>query len=274
MSEAPFAPILRVPTIYFIDDSATMREVIKIAFRKESIHVIACHDAASALALFAESKPDAVITDVIMPDKDGYEVCRHVKQDPELRATPVILMSGVVNRQVAEKAMEAGANELMRKPFQPQELVTRVKNLLNPKPAIDAPTVAPREDYPAAAPSASLSNLFAPPAPLSPVPMQHDTPFEERRTVIPSPNAASAPSFASPAAAVPSQNFASPAAANPFPSPATSAPTSATPSADVQKLRSEIRRLEMLVKKLQSELQGEKQYCAELESQLRVQQES
>jgi DNA-binding response OmpR family regulator len=176
MSDAPISPILRVPTIYFIDDSATMREVIKIAFRKESIHVIACHDAASALTLFAESKPDAVITDVIMPDKDGYEVCRFVKQNPELRATPVILMSGVVNRQVAEKAMEAGADELMRKPFQPQELVTRVKNLLNPKPAVAETNGGAREDYPASAPSASLSNLFVPP-------MQHDTRFEERRTV-------------------------------------------------------------------------------------------
>ena len=268
MSDAPFAPILRVPTIYFIDDSATMREVIKIAFRKESIHVIACHDAASALALFAESKPDAVITDVIMPDKDGYEVCRHVKQDPELRATPVILMSGVVNRQVAEKAMEAGANELMRKPFQPQELVTRVKNLLNPKPAAAATSGATREDYPENAPSASLSNLFAPPppsTPLSPVPMDHDSRLEDRRTVVPSPGTVSATNFANPAAASPS--------ANQTPS-AASAATSAPSSADVTKLRSEIRRLEMLVKKLQSELQGEKQYCAELESQLRVQQET
>jgi CheY-like chemotaxis protein len=258
MSDAAIPTNLRVPTIYFIDDSATMREVIKIAFRKESIHVIACHDAASALTLFAESRPDAVITDVIMPDKDGYEVCRYVKQDPELRATPVILMSGVVNRQVAEKAMEAGADELMRKPFQPQELVTRVKNLLNPKPAVAATSGGVREDYPAAAPSASLSNLFAPPAALSPVPMQHDTRFEERRTVVPSPGAAAA------------QNFASPVPTNAVPS---SAP-SAAPSADVLKLRSEIRRLEMLVKKLQSELQGEKQYCAELESQLRTQQEA
>src|ERR1700722_2252540 len=252
MSDAAIPMNLRVPTIYFIDDSATMREVIKIAFRKESIHVIACHDAASALTLFAESRPDAVITDVIMPDKDGYEVCRYVKQDPELRATPVILMSGVVNRQVAEKAMEAGADELMRKPFQPQELVTRVKNLLNPKPAATT-SGSVREDYPASAPSASLSNLFAPAAPIGSVPMQHDTPFEERRTVVPSPSAASA------------TNFASPVAASPTPSPA--APIAAS-STEVSKLRSEIRRLEMLVKKLQSELQGEKKYCAELDSQL------
>ncbi len=66
--------------------------------------MIACHDAASALAHFAESRPDAVITDVIMPDMDGYEVCRFVKEHAELGATPVILMSGVVNRQVAAES--------------------------------------------------------------------------------------------------------------------------------------------------------------------------
>ena len=70
----------RTPTVYFIDDSATMREVIKIAFRKENIQVITCPDAASAIAQFGEAAPDAVITDVIMPDKDGYEVCQFIKQ--------------------------------------------------------------------------------------------------------------------------------------------------------------------------------------------------
>ena len=59
------------PTVYFIDDSATMREVIKIAFRRENISVVACHDAAAALVEIETAKPDIVITDVIMPDKDG-----------------------------------------------------------------------------------------------------------------------------------------------------------------------------------------------------------
>ncbi len=137
MSDAANPALSHVPNIYFIDDSATMREVIKIAFRKENIHVVACHDGASALELFAEARPDCVITDVIMPEKDGYEVCRFVKQHSEFKSTPVILMSGVVNRQVAEKAMEAGADELMRKPFQPQELVAKVKSLLYPKASSD-----------------------------------------------------------------------------------------------------------------------------------------
>ena len=76
MSETEILTAARVPTVYFIDDSATMREVIKIAFRKENIHVITCADAAAAMAQFDEKAPDAVITDVIMPDKDGYEVLR------------------------------------------------------------------------------------------------------------------------------------------------------------------------------------------------------
>src|ERR1700757_4981023 len=98
------APEKRTPTIYFIDDSATMREVIKIAFRRENINVVACNDAASALAMIEQERPAVVITDVIMPDKDGYEVCQYIKQHPVLGKTPVILMSGVVNRAVAEKA--------------------------------------------------------------------------------------------------------------------------------------------------------------------------
>ena len=50
------------PTVYFIDDSATMREVIKIAFRRENINVVACHDAASAIAMMDQTVPDVVIS--------------------------------------------------------------------------------------------------------------------------------------------------------------------------------------------------------------------
>src|SRR5271156_3844834 len=100
MSETQNPEAARSPVVYFIDDSATMREVIKIAFRKEDIHVVACHNAASAIAQFEQTPPDAVITDVIMPDQDGYEVCQFVKSHPQFRSAPVILMSGVVNRSV------------------------------------------------------------------------------------------------------------------------------------------------------------------------------
>src|SRR5260370_10424463 len=123
----------RPRTVYFIDDSAPMREVSKIAFRRESINIVACADAAAALAQFPQNPPDAVITDVIMPDQDGYSVCTHIKQHPEYGAIPVILMSGVVNKTVADKVIAVNADELIRKPFQPQELKGHVKSLLAPK---------------------------------------------------------------------------------------------------------------------------------------------
>src|SRR5437868_3572407 len=164
MSEAMILPPFtdgqtkRAPTVYFIDDSATMREVIKIAFRRENFNVITCADAASALAQFEQNPPDAVITDVIMPDTDGYSVCTQVKQHAQFGHIPVVLMSGVVNKTVADKAVAVKADELIRKPFQPQELIGRVKSLLGPK--IAPPPVTERRIG-----ASSLQTLFAPPAP-------------------------------------------------------------------------------------------------------------
>jgi len=238
MSETETLTAARVPTVYFIDDSATMREVIKIAFRKENIHVITCSDAAAALAQFGENAPDAVITDVIMPDKDGYEVCDFIKQHDRFGRTPVILMSGVVNKAVAEKAMAVKADELIRKPFQPQDLIVRVKNLLNPKPT-GAPVDAPAGESAARPPSQVLTSLFSTqPAAREPI------------------TATARPSHP-PAIAVQRPAAASVSSAGP----------------EIQKLRNEIVRLELLVRKLQAELEAQRQYSAALEAHFKSLQE-
>ena len=154
----------RTPTVYFIDDSATMREVIKIAFRRENITVITAGDAATAIAQFEHNPPDAVITDVIMPDQDGYSVCSQIKQHERFSRTPVILMSGVVNKNVADKAVSVGADELIRKPFQPVDLIARVKSFLEPRSAQPAPAAA-LATAPRTPSHSQLSNLFAPQGP-------------------------------------------------------------------------------------------------------------
>jgi DNA-binding response OmpR family regulator len=241
MSDTQTLTAARTPTVYFIDDSATMREVIKIAFRKENIHVITCADAASALAQFGDSAPDAVITDVIMPDKDGYEVCQFIKEHERFGKTPVILMSGVVNRTVAEKAMQVKADELVRKPFQPQDLIARVKSLLNPAGATQRGSLREEEANSSQAASRVLSGLFSPSPALQ---SSAATNFAPQRTAT----ALRRPAQPQRAAAVP-------------------------PSADTQKLRHEIRRLELLVKKLQAELEAQKQYCAALEADFKSMQE-
>jgi CheY-like chemotaxis protein len=263
MSEPGTLTAARVPTVYFIDDSATMREVIKIAFRKENIHVVTCPDAATAMAQFGETAPDAVITDVIMPDKDGYEVCQYIKQHEQLGRTPVILMSGVVNRSVAEKAMAVKADELIRKPFQPQDLIARVKNLLNPKSVgSSAAADSSAGDSPEAsrASSQALSGLF-PPGPAPAVPASAAPP---RAVSAPVAVATQKPSAPAPVAPRPAPPAFAPAAA----------PASAPTSAEVQKLRNEIRRLELFVKKLQAELEAEHKYCEALEAHFKTLQDS
>ena len=249
------------PTVYFIDDSATMREVIKIAFRRENITVITAGDAASAIAQFEQNPPDAVITDVIMPDQDGYSVCSQIKQHPQFSATPVILMSGVVNKNVADKAVSVGADELIRKPFQPQELIARVKSFLEPKSEQPAPPSLPA---PRPASSHALNNFFAPP----PVPAAHadsraesawpralTDAFTPHAQALPHvPPAAQTQQHAAPNAYAPSHNFNIATPNRPQ--------ASAT---DIQKLKTEISRLELLIKKLQTELQIERQYNQALE---------
>src|SRR5262249_61741070 len=105
------------PNVYFIDDSATMREVIKIAFRRENIHVITCADASSALSQFEEHPPDMVITDVIMPDQDGYSVCSQIKQSPLKGKQPLIFLSVVVTRKLPIRAVPGRADDQVGKPF-------------------------------------------------------------------------------------------------------------------------------------------------------------
>jgi CheY-like chemotaxis protein len=273
------------PTVYFIDDSATMREVIKIAFRRENINVVACHDAATALKEIEAARPDIVITDVIMPDKDGYDVCQHIKSHPELAKTPVILMSGVVNRAVAERAFAVKADELLRKPFQPQDLIARVKHLLKPNGA-PAPT-------PAAAANAAvaLSSIFSGAgAPIPPRSVPAPVPVQQRAVAaaaVPAPAPAPAmpslvtavapapamPQIPSAQAATPSMGQATPVAPAVL-APAALAPAKAAPLNDAAKLKIEILRLEGLVKKLQSELQAEREYSRALEAHVKTLQES
>ena len=256
MSESATLTAARVPTVYFIDDSATMREVIKIAFRKENVQVITCPDAASALAQFAEAAPDAVITDVIMPDKDGYEVCDYIKQHEAFSGTPVILMSGVVNKTVAERATAVKADELVRKPFHPQDLIVRVKSLLAPKfPSLasalpSAPVAAPIAAPVAASPAPNpLTNFFGPPPSASPASPMH------------APSAAARPAAQTIPAGTATRVSTAPAA------------QSNGSSLELMKLRNEVRRLEMLVKKLQAELDAQNEYCASLEEHVKALQE-
>jgi CheY-like chemotaxis protein len=271
MSEALIMPpadevaAKRAPTVYFIDDSATMREVIKIAFRRENINVITCADAASAIAQFEQNRPDVVITDVIMPNQDGYAVCSQIKQHPEFGGIPVVLMSGVVNKSVADKAVAVKADELIRKPFQPQELIGRVRTLLAPKESAASQSTRERAN------SNALQNLFAPPTPAPVPPSPAVTPSASEASSEPAWPRALAEAF-SPLLSPLSGNGTQQAQNQKTPQPSvpqTNQQSSTAPSPrELNMLRAEVARLELLIKKVQTELQLEREYNQALEKQI------
>jgi DNA-binding response OmpR family regulator len=241
MTEMTASDSVTKPNVYFIDDSATMREVVKIAFRRENFNVVTCSDMATAVAQFEQTAPDAVISDVIMPDKDGYQLCEFVKQHPQFGKTPVFLMSGVVNKEVAERAHQVKADELIRKPFHPQDLVARVKKLLNRPEPVQSP----------------LPNESVAPSPLSKFFEGAPQPFSRPAPQPPPAPAATQPPPPAPAIA-------------PAMRAATSNASNTGGTLELQKMRLEVKRLESLVKKLQADLASEREYCATLESQLQT----
>jgi CheY-like chemotaxis protein len=261
------------PVVYFIDDSATMREVIKIAFRRENLDVITCHDASSAMDMMDHTSPDIVISDVIMPGHDGYEVCQFIKQHPRFAPTPVILMSGVVNKGVAERAFAVHANELIRKPFQPQDLIARVRHLLKAPVEADVTESQANEDA-----SAVLSSIFSGPMPsrAGHAPMRSAGPVPVPPRILsrpPMPSiaatvaAALQPPVVAPPVSIPGAQITGSAQISvPSPQPGrVPAPPAPGNTSDGGRMRLEILRLHSQIKKLELELVAEREYSKALE---------
>jgi CheY-like chemotaxis protein len=263
------------PVVYFIDDSATMREVIKIAFRREDLDVITCHDASSAMDLMDHSAPDVVITDVIMPGRDGYDVCQYIKQHPRFSQTPVILMSGVVNKGVAERAFAVHANELIRKPFQPQDLIARVRHLLS-APTAEAELAQPTHEEANNA-NAVLSSIFNGPIPsrtmhgasriTGPVPVPRTSMRPPMPSIAATVAAALQPAVVAPPVSIPGAQITGSAQISvPPPVPGRVPPPPMPGNAsDGGRMRLEILRLHSQIKKLEAELSAEREYTKALE---------
>jgi CheY-like chemotaxis protein len=118
------------------DDSVTIQRVIELTFADEDIEVIAVSDGEQAIAQIEAHPPDIVLADIGMPGKDGYEVAAHVKQSPRLSHIPVVLLAGAFEPVDQARAAAAGCDGVLTKPFEPQMVIGRVKELLaRPQPA-------------------------------------------------------------------------------------------------------------------------------------------
>jgi DNA-binding response OmpR family regulator len=118
------------PTILVADDEDDVRELIAYRLTRSGYKVIGAGDGLEALELATERTPDLMVLDVMMPKLDGYELTRRVRAEQSLRAIPVILLTARSQATDVDRGFEVGADDYLKKPFNPDELVARVRAVL------------------------------------------------------------------------------------------------------------------------------------------------
>jgi CheY-like chemotaxis protein len=135
-----------MPKVLVVDDSLSVRKVVQRALESKRIEVLSAASGSEAMEQIGREAPDLIVCDVIMPDMDGYQICDFVKKHPTLGHTPVLLISGIVNSTVLERAAKVRSDDVMRKPFAADELLHRIESFLPPQgraPAAAAPAPPP-----------------------------------------------------------------------------------------------------------------------------------
>jgi CheY-like chemotaxis protein len=113
------------------DDSVTIQRVIELTFADEDVLVAVVGDGRQAIERILGDRPDIVLADIGMPERDGYEVAAFIKGDPRFSSIPVILLTGAFEPLDEERARKVGCDGVLVKPFEPQVVINRVKELLS-----------------------------------------------------------------------------------------------------------------------------------------------
>ncbi|MFC1853565.1 HD domain-containing phosphohydrolase [candidate division CSSED10-310 bacterium] len=118
-------------TILIVDDEKFGREVLKSLLESQGYQLVFACSGHEALEKASRIRPDLILLDVVMPDLDGFEVCKRLRRDPLLAEVPIIMITGLEDRESRLQGIEAGADEFISKPFDEYELQTRIKNITN-----------------------------------------------------------------------------------------------------------------------------------------------
>ena len=172
--------------ILLADDSITIQKVIELTFSDEDFELHTVGNGQKAIDEIRAIQPDIVLCDIIMPEKNGYEVCEFIKSNDELKHIPVLLLTGAFEPFDQERAKAAGCEGFLAKPFEPQTLISKVKELLASAQGAPAGALAPPAAMPPVPPA---------PAPLMPDTLQNAGPMagEGDETVLVPPPTMGAP---------------------------------------------------------------------------------
>ncbi len=121
--------------ILIVDDDPDLVEAVTMILKSKKYNVVAAYGGIEGLEKAKTEKPDLIVLDVMMPDKDGYMVCKELKADPESSSIPVLLLTAVVSwipttRYTQQLGLETEADDYMDKPVEPGVLVNRIETLL------------------------------------------------------------------------------------------------------------------------------------------------
>jgi putative two-component system response regulator len=130
-------PRRRAPRILVVDDNEDIMLMMQELLSSRDYEVVAVPNAAQAEAEVRRNPPDLILSDVIMPGKSGYELCKDLKDNPATRLIPFVLITGLTDRQDKVLGIESGADDFLNKPIFAEELFARVKSLLKLKEFTD-----------------------------------------------------------------------------------------------------------------------------------------
>jgi len=121
------------PGILIVDDSPTQAMLLELILVKEGYHVSVAQNGREALDLIAVNRPDLVVSDILMPEIDGFELCRRIRMAEEIKSIPIILLTNLSDPAEVLRSLEAGANYFISKPYNSEALISLVKQALHGK---------------------------------------------------------------------------------------------------------------------------------------------
>ncbi|HEX5068863.1 MAG TPA: response regulator [Vicinamibacterales bacterium] len=151
-------------TLLLADGSITIQRVIELTFAHEDVRVMSVGDGRRAMQMLESEQPDVVLVDVDLPEMDGYSLAAHIRRVPRLKDVPVLLLAGAFEPVDQDRAREVKSDGVIIKPFEPQVVVTRVKELIDQRDRMATPQPKAAEAPPPEPPSPART-APEPPAP-------------------------------------------------------------------------------------------------------------